>query len=124
MGPTREGVPKLFNTSGSQPVRIDFRDCLCRGNDVKRNLKLMIKRGMATNTAIDEQNNRVVSAMAGSVAAPAGNRQVPGPQAVAYQQHATPEMVVVECPSCGAKNSIPRGAIAQCGHCGAQIDAR
>jgi hypothetical protein len=30
---------------------------------VKRNLKLMIKRGMATNTAIDEQNNRVVSAM-------------------------------------------------------------
>ena len=35
---------------------------------VKRNLKLMIKRGMATNTAIDEQNNRVVSAMAGSVA--------------------------------------------------------
>lgn len=91
---------------------------------VKRNLKLMIKRGMATNTAIDEQNNRVVSAMAGSVAAPAGNRQVPGPQAVAYQQHATPEMVVVECPSCGAKNSIPRGAIAQCGHCGAQIDAR
>lgn len=84
----------------------------------------MIKRGMATNTAIDEQNNRVVSAMAGSVAAPAGNRQVPGPQAVAYQQHATPEMVVVECTSCGAKNSIPRGAIAQCGHCGAQIDAR
>lgn len=33
MGLTREGVPKLFNTSGSQPVRIDFRDCLCRGND-------------------------------------------------------------------------------------------
>ena len=84
----------------------------------------MIKRGMATNTAIDEQNNRVVSAMAGPVAAPAGNRQVPGPQAVAYQQRATPEMVVVECTSCGAKNSISRGAIAQCGHCGAQIDAR
>ena len=62
----------------------------------------MIKRGMATNTAIDEQNNRVVSAMAEYLAAPAGNRQVPGPQAVGYEQHASPDLVVVECPSCGA----------------------
>ena len=46
------------------------------------------------------------------------------------------EAVPEKCPTCGmpqvkavsythlAKNSIPRGAIAQCGHCGAQIDAR
>lgn len=71
MGPTREGVPKLFNTSGSQPVGSISEIASAEGTTtevVKRNLKLMIKRGMATNTAIDEQNNRVVSAMAGSVA--------------------------------------------------------
>lgn len=90
---------------------------------VKKNLRLMIRRGMTTNITIDEQNNRVISAVRGPATASIGNRQVPESQAPA-SQCASPEMVVVECAGCGAKNSIPRGIVTQCGHCGAQIDAR
>lgn len=88
---------------------------------VKRNIRLMIKRGMAPNTAIDEQNNRVVTALKGST-------PPHGPQnhgfSVAAGQPDPLEVAVVECAGCGAKNSVPRGAVAQCGHCGAQISAR
>ena len=90
---------------------------------VKKNLRLMIKRGMATNTAVDEQSNRVVTTLGGSAAPSPGAPQAPGPQ-MPGSQHGSSGMVVVECAGCGAKNSVSRGAVAQCGHCGAQIDAR
>lgn len=88
---------------------------------VKRNLRLMIKRGMTDGIVVDEQGNRVVSSLSSPKA---GGRQTPdGCVEDVSQVPPSVEMVVTVCAGCGAKNSMPKGANAQCSHCGSQISS-
>lgn len=80
---------------------------------VKDNLKLMIKKGLAKNMAVDEQGNRVLqsSNQASPVAAPPTGAPI------------SVEMVAVTCSGCGAKNKVAKGTATQCEHCGTTLQA-
>lgn len=82
---------------------------------VRDNLKLMIKKGIAIDTVINEQDGTVVT----------GDRRAyaPDPSTVVMPTAATPEITAVSCSGCGAVNNIPKGSAAQCEHCGTPISA-
>lgn len=98
--------------------------------DVKRTLRLMIKRGMTGPMTIDEGADRAVGVFSPTVAiSPKGaalekEAQQPGATTSNSQPNSAgaPSCeMVVSCPSCGARNSMPLNAVALCGHCGAKI---
>ncbi len=83
---------------------------------VKDNLNLMIKKGVASNIAINEQDGAVV----------VNNRQqigVPNPETVVIPSTVTQEKVTVACSGCGAKAEVTKGSTAICEHCGTPIQA-
>lgn len=101
--------------------------------EVKQTLNLMIKRGMTGSLTIDEGAERVIGTFSPNVVlTPAGMAPKSAPQQTgasapsgeAAITEASSDAVVVSCPSCGAKNTMPRDTIAHCGHCGAKIQAK
>ena len=101
--------------------------------DVKQALGLMIKRGMTGSLTIDEGTERIIGAfspavnISGTAATPESTHQQPGTSASGNVSPAvsgtSSNEVVVSCPNCGAKNTLPRNTAALCGHCGAKIEA-
>lgn len=99
-------------------------------SDVKKSLKMMIKRGMAGSMVIDEGTNCIVGSFSpklnfsadSSALETASTDPADSTPAVPHPSQETKDnSVVVVCPSCGAKNSMARNAAALCGHCGAKI---
>lgn len=101
--------------------------------DVKQALNLMIKRGMTGSLTIDEGAERVIGSfsptvnLSGTGATSESTPQpvgAPAPGNSPAASAASPSEVVVSCPNCGAKNSLPHNTAALCGHCGARIEAK
>lgn len=83
--------------------------------ETKETLKRMVKKGLATNVAVDEQSGQII--VGGSTTKTATSIDVaPAP--------ATPcEIITAKCPGCGAPNKIQKGTTTECEHCGAPISA-
>lgn len=101
--------------------------------DVKQALNLMIKRGMTGSLTIDEGAERVIGSfsptvnLSGAGTAPQSIPQQAGvlaPDSGPTPSETSPNEMVISCPNCGAKNSLPRNTAALCGHCGAKIKAQ
>lgn len=83
---------------------------------VKDNLKLMIKKGMVGDFAINEQDGAIVS---NSGANMAGGPFAAGTQAAPV----APMKVTVRCSGCGAPNEITMGETTECEYCGSPLSA-
>lgn len=79
---------------------------------VKDNLKLMIKKGLAKDIAIDEQAGRVLRNV---------SQENIAATPVTNETHL--ETVAVVCNGCGAKNEVLKGSVSKCEHCGTTIQA-
>lgn len=90
--------------------------------DVRSNLELMIKRGLAEGYVLDDAEGTVVNKGAGghspSQAAPTNAAAPTGAPVVPAQEKTT-----IICSGCGAKNEIVKGSTAECEHCGAKLSA-
>lgn len=87
---------------------------------VRNNLRLMIKRGLAANLVIDEAADRVL--ISSGVRNTPQSQTQSSPAATQQATHASAAgNVVVQCPHCGASNSLPPHSTAKCGHCGGDI---
>lgn len=83
--------------------------------EVRSNLELMIKKGLAEGYTIDDAEDAVVNQKAGgqspSKAAPIGEPVIPA------------QKKTVACEGCGATNEIIEGMTAECEHCGTKLSA-
>lgn len=83
--------------------------------ETKETLKRMIKKGLATNVAVDEHSGQII----------VGEPTIKSATSIdAAPASAIPcETITAICPGCGAPNKIEKGTKTECEHCGAPISA-